>query len=96
MAYAVTNPPAKMSAGPLTDFGASTGGSQLWLYKSADAIATVKAAGYITNAVSLGMQVADPILVVDTVTPSLSLAFVLSVNAVTGACTLDATPLTAT
>lgn len=96
MAYAITNPPAKMSAGPLTDFGASSGGSQLWVYKSADAIATVKAAGYITNAASLGMQVSDPILVVDTVTPALSLAFVLSINAATGAATLDATPLTAT
>lgn len=96
MAYAVTNPPVKMSAGPLTDFGASNAGSQLWLYKSADAIATVKGAAYISNAASLGMQVNDPILVVDTTTPALSLAFVLSVNAATGAATLDATPLTAT
>lgn len=96
MAYAVTNPPVKMSAGPLTDFGASNGGSQLWLYKSADAIATVKGASYITNAASLGMQVNDPVLVVDTATPALSLAFVLSINATTGAATLDATPLTAT
>jgi len=96
MAYATSNPPAKMSAGPLTDFGASTAGGQLWLYKSADAIATVKAAGYITNAAPLGMQVNDPILVVDTATPALSLAFVQSISATTGAATLDATPLTAT
>lgn len=96
MAYAVTNPPVKMSAGPLTDFGASNGGSQLWLYKSADAIATVKAAGYITNAVALGMQPNDPVLVVDTTTPALSLAFVQTTNLVTGVANLDATPLTAT
>lgn len=96
MAYVVTNPPVKMSAGPLTDFGASNAGSQLWLYKSADAIATVKAAAYISNAASLGMQVNDPVLVVDTATPALSLGFVLSINATTGAATLDATPLTAT
>lgn len=95
MAYVTTNPPVKCTQGPLTDFGASNGGFQIWGYKSADAIATVKAAGYITNAAALGMQVGDPVLVIDTATPALSVAFVTAVSAA-GASTLDTTPLTAT
>jgi len=95
MAYVVTNPPIKVSAGAIADFGSSNGGYQEWAYKSADAIATVKGAAYFTNAASLGMLVGDKVTVVDTATPALSIAFVLSVNAA-GAATLDATPLTAT
>lgn len=96
MAYAVTNPPIKVSAGGIADFGASNGGYQEWAYKSADAIATVKAAGYFSNAASLGMQVGDKVTVVDTATPALSIAFVQTVVAATGAANLNATPLTAT
>ncbi len=96
MAYATSNPPVKISLGPLTDFGASNAGSQMWLYKSADAIATVKGAAYFTNAVALGMQPNDVVIVVDTATPAVSVAFVLSTNLSTGTATLDATPLTAT
>ena len=58
MTYAVTNPPVRVAQ--------TIGGASLWLYKSADAIATVDGADYITNAGDLGMQTGDPVFVVDT------------------------------
>lgn len=96
MAYNTSNPPSKINQGALADFGASTGGGgDIWFYRSADAIATVKAAGYFSDGVSRGMSVGDIVIVFDSATPALSFAFVQSVNA-NGAVNLDATPLTAT
>jgi len=97
MAYNTSNPPMKISAGALTDFGAGFGGGgSIWFYRSADAIATVKGAAYFSNGVALGMQPGDVVLVFDSATPALSLAFVQSVNTTTGTASLDGTPLTAT
>lgn len=77
MAYvAATNPPIKIADG-------IGGGPTLWLYKSADAKATVIAAGYITNALDLGFRVGDLVLISDTTTPLASLTCV-SVVASTG------------
>ena len=61
MAYATSNPPVRKSEYPLTSFGNSQGvGGATWVYKSpADNYATVAAAGYISNAAALGMQVGD-------------------------------------
>jgi len=95
MAYVTTNPPVKISGGVLTDFGAGAGtGGNIWFYRSADAIATVKAAGYFTDALQRGLQVGDIVIVFDSATPALSFAFVQSFTA--NAANLDGTPLTAT
>lgn len=98
MAYAVANPPIKLTQGPLAGFNtteATRGPINLWAYTSADPIATVKAANYFSNAVLLGMRIGDAVLIFDTVTPTLSLAFVSALG--TGnSVTLDGTPLTAT
>lgn len=66
MAYVTTNPPRLVSS----SIDASV--PSLWMYSSADAVATVVAANYITNAKDLGMKVNDMIIVVDTATPKLS------------------------
>ncbi len=96
MAYVTNNPPSKINQGALADFGASTGGGgDIFFYRSADAIATVKGAGYFTNGASLGMSVGDIVIVFDSATPALSIAFVQTVNA-NGSVNLDGTPLTAT
>lgn len=80
MAYVTTNPP-RLTAGPLSAFGAASGKGQIWVYQSADALATVVAANYITNAKDLGMQVGDVVMVDDTVTPAIAWARVTAVTA---------------
>lgn len=85
MAYATSNPPAAL-------FGCSPlqGRPTLWQYQSADAVATVAGAGYITNAYQLGMQVNDLVIVIDTATPLISMCRVQSVSSTTGAANLSA------
>lgn len=79
MAYATTNPPAKL----VEDI---SGSAAVWIYKSTDDDATVNGAGYITNAGELGMQVGDLVLVIDTTTPKGSFHYVASISS--GAATL--------
>lgn len=69
MAYSTSNPPRLISEG-IGD------GNALWLYVSADAVATVKGAAYISNGDALGMKVGDVILVSDTNTPLASIGIV--------------------
>lgn len=69
MAYDTKNPPMLFANGV-------GGAARLWLYKSADPIATVNTANYITNGGTLGMKVGDPVLVIDTATPAVHIAFV--------------------
>ena len=45
------------------------GGFKLWVYKSADAIATVNTAGYFNDAANM-LSVRDLMIVVDTNTPT--------------------------
>jgi len=71
MSYAATNPPSKIS-------NALGSGKNMWIYVSADAKATVVGAGYITNAVQLGMKVGDLVYVFDTATPGGALMCVLT------------------
>jgi hypothetical protein len=71
MAYSTSSPPIKVSEG--------IDSVNLWLYQSADAAATVKAANYITNAKDLGMKVGDGIIILDTNTPLSTLAIVSAV-----------------
>jgi hypothetical protein len=65
------------------------GSYKFWVYRSADAIATVRAANYISNALDMGMKVQDTVLVVDTATPTQNICAVISVSATTGAADLS-------
>jgi hypothetical protein len=70
---------------------ATTSGSfQWWYYRSADAQATVAAAGYITDGFDRGLTVGDIVTVHDTATPTESLHRVLTVSASTGLVNLSA------
>jgi hypothetical protein len=82
MAYTTTNPPRLLNTGV-------DSGPNVWLYSSADAQATVVAAGYITNAKDLGMKVNDLVFIVDTATPKISSAQLTVLNATTGASTMS-------
>ena len=53
------------------------GGFKLWVYSSADAIATVNAAGYFNDADNM-LSVRDLMIVVDTNTPTTHFCTVLS------------------
>lgn len=59
MSYSTSNPPALVAA-------RVGSGPALWIYSSADQEADLDAAGYISNAGDLGMQVGDFVLVRDT------------------------------
>jgi hypothetical protein len=48
----------------------TSGSWGMWVYRSADPVATVIAAGYISNATEMGLAVGDTILVIDTATPT--------------------------
>lgn len=52
-------------------------GFTLWVYSSADAIATVNTAGYFNDSANM-VAVRDVIIVIDTATPTTSLVSVLS------------------
>ena len=52
MAYETSNPPKLLQS-------AVGDGPNLWSYRDGDAKATVVGAGYITNALELGMKVGD-------------------------------------
>lgn len=54
----------------------------LFVYTSADAVATVIAQDYITDPIARGLKVNDLVIVVDTGTPLISLARVKTVSAV--------------
>ena len=72
----------------------STGGTNLWMYTSADAVATVVAQDYITNPVDMGMAVNDLVIIVDTATPLISTARVKSVSSVSTTGALLSTGVT--
>lgn len=59
MAYATSNPPRLLVP-------AFTGNGNVWRYDSADAAATVRVSGYITNGGNLGMKVGDTVISHDT------------------------------
>lgn len=52
----------------------------IWVYKSADAYATVKASNYITDALAKGMLVGDLVMILDTGGPTLTLAMMVTVT----------------
>lgn len=59
-------------------------GAQLWSLSGVDAIATVRGAGFISDAKNMGMRVGDQVIYSDTATPLTSLSRV-TVVASTGA-----------
>jgi hypothetical protein len=58
----------------------TNGGFKVWVYKSADTFATVKASHFITDALARGMNVRDVVYVVDTTTPATTMANILTVT----------------
>jgi hypothetical protein len=73
------------------------GDFRFWTYKSADAIADVNTAGYISDAKDMGMRVHDLVFVVDTATPTYNWCVCRAINATTGAGDLsDGTAVVAT
>jgi hypothetical protein len=75
MAYSTSNPPKLV----LQSIGNS--GPAIWQYSSADASATVRVTGYITNGGALGMKVGDLVLMYDTGGGILSTLKVATVSA---------------
>ncbi len=67
----------------------NNGAWNIWGYRSADSYATVKAANYISNAFDMGVRVGDEIHIVDTATPALTIAMIVTVTATT--CTMSQT-----
>lgn len=76
MAYVPDNLQKLAGAGPTA--------RQLWSLSGVDAIATVRGAGFISDAQSKGMRVGDTVIYHDTATPLTSLSRVSAV-ASTGA-----------
>jgi hypothetical protein len=74
MSYSTSIPPQLM----IPSIG---GGMALWGYKSADAVATVIAAGYFSNGSALGMKLGDAVLIYDTGTNDGAIAYVTAVTA---------------
>ena len=89
MAYSTTNPPVLVSVAPLA------GAGQIWRYESTHTQSAVDAAGFITNALDLGMRVKDIVLVYDTTTNAVHNHVVLAVSA-TGADLSDGTAIGST
>ena len=83
MAYSTDNPPRKMAQVN------GSNGLTMWTYQSADPIATVRGAGYITNADDLGMQVGDPVVVFDNNLGSTTIEYVSAIAS--GAATVAST-----
>lgn len=64
MSYSTSSPPRILLAPLQGNNGLSNTGINVWYYSStADAVATIAAAGYFTNAQNLGMAVSDLVLV---------------------------------
>jgi hypothetical protein len=67
MGYSVNNPPTPILAALTSGPNSTTGGNKkIWLYASADPIATVQGAAYFSNGIQLGMTVGDLVFVIDT------------------------------
>ena len=90
MAYVTSNPPRKIAFGSIDN---SQTGSNIWRYDSTDSDVTVKAAGYFSNAIELGMAVGDLVFVYVSGTPELYIHFLQTLTSDT-AVQLNQTPAT--
>lgn len=70
------------------------GGWKEWTYVTSDSLATVKGAGYISDASNRGMEVGDFVNVINTSTPAYAIYAVTSISA--GAATLAGTAVVLT
>lgn len=64
--------------------GTGPNGTQLWTLKGIDAIATVRAANFISDGAARGFRIGDQLIYTDTVTPLTSLSSVTVVTAGSG------------
>lgn len=90
MAYSTANPPVPVSIGPLAGFNANEPGGtyttpKLWVYSSADPIATVQGAAYFSNGLTLGMRLGDIVFVIDNNLSKMYPSFVTAVTPTAGA-----------
>lgn len=83
MSYSTSLPPALVASG-LTN----SGNNQFWEYKEAATFDTIRAAGYISNALDLGMKVGDYVMHWDSTSAS---APVLTFGRVTAVSSSGAT-----
>lgn len=90
MAYNKANLRKIVSGG----IGDSSGGGDIFIYTSADAVATVVAQDYITDPIDQGMSVNDIVIIIDTATPLISIARVKTVSAVAATGALLSTGVT--
>lgn len=96
MAYSTTNPPCRTTSGPIAGINANEPGGTntipaIWVYASADPIATVQGAAYFSNGLSLGMRVGDIVFVYDNNLSRMYMEFVTAVTATAGAPTVAGT-----
>ena len=70
-------------------------GRRVWMYVSTDAIATVRAANYISNAQAMGMKARDIVWVLDTNVPTTQICTALTVTS-SGADLTDGTAISET
>ena len=88
MAYATSNPPHCL---------VNTPNFRLWVYKSTDNAAAVRASGYITNGYDLGMRAGDIVMMVDTDASPIAAQMMIVTSAVSGTVDLsDGTAIVAT
>lgn len=83
MAYSTTNQPFLMTMPPIAGGfrdGSSDAKGGLWYYQSTHATSDVRAAGFFSNARTLGMHVGDPIFVWDSVNSDLTLSHVTAIS----------------
>lgn len=74
--------------------GPIEGAWSLWVYTTSDSLATVKGAGYISDAANKGMAVGHFVMVVNTATPAYAMYAVASISS--GAATLATTAIVLT
>ena len=85
MSYSSKNPPFLVAPAVAGGANGAAKGGNIWVYRSADTIATVSATHYFVDGATDGMQVADVVIVVDTATPAVSLCTVIDVSTTLGA-----------
>lgn len=85
MAYSSDNAPFVVAPAVAGGAAGSNKGGNIWVYRSADPIATVTGSYYFTDGARDGMQVSDVVIVVDTATPEVTTCVVTVVTAGYGA-----------
>lgn len=74
--------------------GTIEGGFDVYVYTTSDSLATVKGAGYFSDAGNRGVEVGDIVLVINTATPAYAIYAVSALSA--GAATVAGTAIVLT